>query len=244
MDRYIRQKQFQRFSPEFQSVASNSRILIAGAGATGTRTFEILLRCGIGSIDICDDDTVELHNLQRQHIYTELDVGRNKSDILCEWGRVVNSAISINGHRIRLDENDVSTLLKQKRCSAVIDCTDNFASRVMLSRAGLAHNVPVFLQGAAGAEGFVFAQIAGGACLSCFMNEQIIKGSEHNAATDGIFSPICGIVSSFTASLLLAYLNGTPIPSEYIQCNSYPPFSIKHYPIDRDSECSVCGNKK
>ena len=243
MDRYLRQKQFSGLTPSFQSILSNARFLIAGAGATGTHTFEMLLRCGAGHIDICDDDTVELHNLQRQFIYTELDIGRYKTDILPEWARVVNSGTAVTSHRQRLTETSVSALLEENRCAAIIDCTDNFSSRFMLSRAGLTYNIPVFFQGSAGAEGFVFAQIPGSACLACFMNEKTCKGKEHNAATDGIFSPVCGIASSLTVSLILAYINGTPLLQEYMTFNSYPPFTAQHIPVARDSRCTVCGQK-
>ena len=53
----------------------NSRILLFGVGGVGSYVFEALLRSGIGHIDIVDNDTVALSNINRQLIALHSTVG-------------------------------------------------------------------------------------------------------------------------------------------------------------------------
>ena len=48
-------------------------------GGLGCPIAQILVRAGIGSIDIIDHDVVDVSNLQRQILYTALDVGKSKA---------------------------------------------------------------------------------------------------------------------------------------------------------------------
>ena len=61
----------------------NTKVLLIGAGAIGSHVALAMVRKGIGSIDIFDDDTVELKNLTRQLFYKR-DVGKNKAQRLAK----------------------------------------------------------------------------------------------------------------------------------------------------------------
>lgn len=60
---------------------AESRVAVFGIGGVGGYTVEALVRSGIGKIDIIDDDTVSLTNLNRQIIATHSSVGRAKVDV-------------------------------------------------------------------------------------------------------------------------------------------------------------------
>lgn len=61
----------------------NSRVAVFGVGGVGGYTVEALVRSGIGAIDIIDNDTVSLSNINRQIIATLDTVGLLKVDV-CE----------------------------------------------------------------------------------------------------------------------------------------------------------------
>ena len=57
-------------------------ILIIGLGGVGGYTLETLVRAGIGSVIIVDNDTVDITNLNRQVISLHSNIGNKKVD---EW---------------------------------------------------------------------------------------------------------------------------------------------------------------
>ncbi|MDD6345542.1 MAG: tRNA threonylcarbamoyladenosine dehydratase [Oscillospiraceae bacterium] len=60
---------------------SESRVAVFGIGGVGGYVVEALVRSGIGSVDLIDNDTVSITNINRQ-IYALLDtVGQYKTDV-------------------------------------------------------------------------------------------------------------------------------------------------------------------
>ena len=58
-----------------------ARVAIFGIGGVGGHAMEALVRSGIGQIDLIDNDTVSLSNLNRQLIATQKTVGQRKVDV-------------------------------------------------------------------------------------------------------------------------------------------------------------------
>ncbi len=77
----------------------NSRVAVFGVGGVGGYVVEALARCGVGHIDIIDDDKVCLSNLNRQIIATEQTLGMHKTDAAEERIRSINPKISVTKHR-------------------------------------------------------------------------------------------------------------------------------------------------
>lgn len=70
-----------RHMPIIKPWEHNEKILIIGAGATGSRVFMALVEFGFTNIDVIDFDRVELHNLANQAFVTE-DIGKLKVEAL------------------------------------------------------------------------------------------------------------------------------------------------------------------
>ena len=62
----------------------NSYVAIFGLGGVGGYVGEALVRSGIGSFDLIDDDKICLTNLNRQIIVTFDTVGQYKTDVMKE----------------------------------------------------------------------------------------------------------------------------------------------------------------
>ena len=60
----------------------NSRVAVFGVGGVGGFTVEALARSGVGTIDIIDNATVSLTNINRQIIATHSTVGKLKVDVM------------------------------------------------------------------------------------------------------------------------------------------------------------------
>lgn len=59
-----------------------ARVIVYGVGGVGGFAVEALARVGVGTIDLVDNDTVCLTNINRQIIATHQSVGRYKTEVM------------------------------------------------------------------------------------------------------------------------------------------------------------------
>ena len=74
---------------------SQAKIAVFGIGGVGGTVAEALVRGGVGAIDLIDDDTVSLSNLNRQIIALHSTIGRDKVDVMKERLLDINPDLSI-----------------------------------------------------------------------------------------------------------------------------------------------------
>lgn len=77
----------------------NSRVAVFGVGGVGGYVCEALVRSGVGSFDLIDNDTVCLSNLNRQIIATRKTVGQYKVDVMKERMLDINPEVEIRTHK-------------------------------------------------------------------------------------------------------------------------------------------------
>ena len=65
-------------------VLQHARVIVFGVGGVGGFAVEALARAGVGTIDLVDNDTVCLTNINRQIIATHQTVGRYKTEVMAE----------------------------------------------------------------------------------------------------------------------------------------------------------------
>lgn len=87
------------FGKEAMERLQNSRVAVFGIGGVGGYTVEALVRSGVGTIDIIDDDKVCLTNINRQIYATRKTVGKYKVDVAEERCLEINPDVTINKHR-------------------------------------------------------------------------------------------------------------------------------------------------
>lgn len=75
-----------------------SRVAVFGVGGVGGYAVEALVRSGVGTIDIFDNDTVSVTNINRQIIATCDTVGRSKVDVCRERALSINPDVTVNAH--------------------------------------------------------------------------------------------------------------------------------------------------
>ena len=120
----------------------NARIAVFGIGGVGGYTVEALVRSGIGTIDIFDNDTVCLTNLNRQIIATRETIGKYKVDVMKERALSINPDITVNTHNCfympdNADEYDFSEY------DYVVDAIDTVTAKIELVMRAKAANVPI-----------------------------------------------------------------------------------------------------
>ncbi len=77
----------------------NARVAVFGVGGVGGYVVEALARSGVGILDIIDNDTVSVSNLNRQIIATQKTIGRYKVDVAKERILEINPDAVVHAHR-------------------------------------------------------------------------------------------------------------------------------------------------
>ncbi len=108
-----------------------SHIAIFGVGGVGSYTVEALARAGVGKIDLIDNDTFNITNINRQLYATHKTIGKYKVDIARERILDINPECVVTTHKMfYLPENSDSIDLS--KYDYVVDAIDTVAAKVEL----------------------------------------------------------------------------------------------------------------
>lgn len=134
-------RQVRAFGEAGQRLLRRLRIGVVGAGGTGSAVFEQLVRLGVGSIVLLDDDFVTERNLTRIHGATRADIGRAKVEVLARTAAEVGLGTEVVAHRAKVTDRQAFEALRG--CDVVFGCTDDNSGRAILSRLAYYYVVPV-----------------------------------------------------------------------------------------------------
>ena len=147
MGRYDRQLILPEVGEEGQQKIQKAKVLIVGVGGLGSPIAYYLCGAGIGTIGLLDDDVVSEHNLQRQVLYVENEVGRSKAECAAQRLRQLNSSIEYRVHNCRLTPENAREIIASY--DIVVDGCDNFATRYLMDDVCRAQGKP-YVYGAIG----------------------------------------------------------------------------------------------
>ncbi|MBB1150606.1 HesA/MoeB/ThiF family protein [Myroides sp. NP-2] len=131
--RYSRPMNITAVGVEGQLKIKEARVLVIGAGGLGSPILTYLAASGVGQLGVVDFDRVEIHNLHRQIVFTEGDIGQCKATIAAQRLSQLNPHICIRSHSQKLTEANVLQLVEHY--DYVVDGTDNFATRYLVNDA-------------------------------------------------------------------------------------------------------------
>ena len=119
-----------------------ARVAIFGLGGVGGYAAEALARAGVGQMDLIDDDTVSLTNLNRQLLATHSSIGKYKVDVAAERIRDIDPTIVIRTYRCfylpeTADQFDFS------QYDYVLDAIDTVTGKLALIAQAKAAGTPV-----------------------------------------------------------------------------------------------------
>lgn len=127
----------------------NARVAVFGVGGVGGYVVEALVRSGVGAIDIIDNDTVSLTNINRQIIATHKTIGKYKVDVMKERILEINPECKVVAYRcFYLPENKDEFDFSQY--SYVVDAVDTVAAKIQIVMEAKEKNVPIISSMGAG----------------------------------------------------------------------------------------------
>lgn len=127
----------------------NARVAVFGVGGVGGYVVEALARSGVGALDLIDNDTVNLSNINRQIIALHSTVGKFKVDVMKERIADINPDCKVNVHRcFFLPENKEEFDFTQY--TYVVDAVDTVAAKIQLVLQAKEAEVPIISSMGAG----------------------------------------------------------------------------------------------
>jgi molybdopterin/thiamine biosynthesis adenylyltransferase len=141
------------YTAEEQAVLLESAVTVIGVGGLGGAVSLLLTRVGVGCLRLCDGDSFEESNLNRQMTSNVHRLGANKA--LCTGRDLgnINPAAEISTFPLWATEENLPDLIGDSK--VVVDCLDNLTTRFLVEKTARAMGVP-FVHGAlAGQEGLV-----------------------------------------------------------------------------------------
>lgn len=239
--RYSRHILLPEIGIEGQQKLIDAHALIIGAGGLGSPAALYLASSGVGMITLCDNDTVDLTNLQRQILHRTSSIGKSKVSSATSTLEEINPEVNVIALNERIADARLLELVAQ--ADVVLDCSDNFATRYALNRACVQLNKPLVSGAAIRFSGqisvFDFRR-PDSPCYNCLYPEET-ESEEIRCSTMGVFAPLVGIIGSMQASeALKLLLDISPTLCGkllVLDALSMEPRVIK---LTRDSACPVC----
>ncbi len=239
--RYSRQIMLPKIGEAGQLRLTHSKVLIIGLGGLGNPTALYLAAAGVGSLLLIDGDTIEVSNLPRQILFNDDDIGLSKVAVAAQKIARNNPDIVVEEIDEMLDQSLADYYIPQ--VDVVIDCSDNFATRQLINRHCIEHQVPLIIASATGFDGqllMVDSNIENSACYHCLYPEQD-KEPAQNCQTLGILGPVLAIIAGMACLQAIKQLSGLPMQLNQLSLfdglsNQWQQFSFKKQP-----QCPVCG---
>lgn len=130
------------FGSETLEKLNNSRVAVFGVGGVGGYVCEALARSGVGALDIVDNDTVSISNINRQIIALNSTVGKNKVDVMKERLQDINTEIIVNSHNcFFLKENEIE--FEFEKFDYIVDAIDTVSGKLALAVIADKLNIPI-----------------------------------------------------------------------------------------------------
>ncbi len=240
---------------ECQERLASARIAVLGVGGLGGWAALNLACCGIGELLLLDFDRVELSNLNRQVLYSEVDIGRFKAEAAAERLAGFNSAMKIEPRVQRLD-SEAAITETIAGYDLVIDACDwpahdierwinsaCFASRIpfiaMSHFPPVARVGPLYVPGVTGC--FACQEISYRRAFPLYdiaVEQQRGKGSP--AATLG---PACSLIGGQVGLDIMHHLTGLARPSTLGVGHMFDlrTMAVDREPVVPEPSCPVCG---
>jgi molybdopterin/thiamine biosynthesis adenylyltransferase len=148
-------------------------VLQIGAGGLGSPFALYLTAAGINELTIIDNDILDISNLQRQILYNETHIGKDKSKSAKAILSKFNSDLEINSFKDYIDENSIKKYLKEIDYDFIVDCSDNFQTKFLVNKIAVENKLKCIIAG-----------------IKDFYGQIITINPRKSACYECVFSPI------------------------------------------------------
>ena len=238
LERYKRQLIIDGWGEEAQERLRRARVLVVGAGGLGCPAALSLALAGVGHIRICDGDTVEMSNLNRQFLYSEQRIGNKKVTSAQHGLCSVNSDVTVEPIFQEVNDSNVYDVVGDSE--VILDCLDNFPARRSLNLYSVEKGIPLIHGAIWGMEGrLVFLQPPKTPCLTC-----IFPRTSAEETTQPVLGAVSCTIGSLQALEAIKYLikQGRLLSGRMLVVDG-ATMQFQEFEVHKDPACPVCGPK-
>ncbi|MDP2167400.1 MAG: HesA/MoeB/ThiF family protein [Thermodesulfovibrionales bacterium] len=235
LKRYNRQMLMQGWGRETQERLKRSTVFIAGAGGLGSPVSIYLAVAGIGNIRICDFDSPDWSNLNRQILHNHNRIGTNKAVSAKQTLTEMNPDIKVTAFTEKITADNADSIAGD--ADIIVDCMDNFPTRFVLNETAIRKGIPLVFGSIWGMEGRLsFIKVPETPCLRCIYPE---------APPSEVFPVVGatpGVIGSLQALEVIKYLTGVGenLKGRLMVWNGVKT-EFKNYKAYKDPACPACG---
>lgn len=239
IERYARHLVLSEVGGPGQQRLKAARIGLIGVGGVGAPAALYLAGAGVGTLRLIDDDSVGLSNLQRQIAFATPDVGRPKIEAAADTLSALNPHVAIEPRAERLTSANAADLIAG--CDAVIDGTDDFATRFAVSAACTTAGIPL-VSGALGRWSGQVGVFHGRPCYRCMVPDA--PPDAETCSRVGVIGALAGVVGSMAAleAIKLIAGAGEPLSGRLLIYDGLTG-SARTAKVAADPECPDCGSR-
>ena len=201
IERFSRQLILKNIGAKGQKKILSSKILIVGIGGLGCPAAESLVRAGVGTIGLIDDDIVNLSNIHRQSLFNSKDIKKLKVNVAATKLREINPLTKIKTYNLRLNKNNIQNIIKNYEI--IIDGSDNFKTKFLINDYSIKYKKKLITGAISKFDGHIFTfdfKDRKTASLKSFYQEKEISDDILNCEFEGVIGTTASIVGAAQAN--------------------------------------------
>ncbi len=230
---FARQRCLPEIGDKGQALLKQARVLIVGIGGLGCPVAQYLAMAGVGTLGLCDFDTVDISNLHRQPLFTADDIGQLKVDVARR--KLLAHTITYPRRFETITEIDFDI---------IVDCCDDFATKLYMSDWAYRAKKTLIRASVYQWEGQIEVSDAqrGDPCLRCLWPTSEAASCVGNCREAGVIGPVPGMLGVMQALEVIKSIVGMPVlkSGETLMVN-LRDFSMQRILRDKNPQCSTCG---
>lgn len=220
-----------------------SRALIIGLGGLGSPAAMYLAASGIGELIICDNDNVDLTNLQRQTIHKTESIGTPKVQSATRELSKINPDVNIVSVQEYVNEKKLQKLITE--VDIVIDTSDNFTTRHAINQVCVIHKKPLISGAVIRFNGQITVfnlSKSNSPCYHCLF-PKCGDNEDMRCAVMGVLSPLAGVIGCIQATEAIKILLniGKTLNGRLILLDGLT-MEWRSVKLNKDPACSICSD--
>ena len=210
------------------------RVAVIGLGGLGGPAARCLAAAG-APLALFDGDRIEVHNLPRQTLFREQELGAPKASAAAGRLRALFPGVDVVAQDVRIEAANLGQL---EECPIWVDATDQLASKLFFSDQAVARHRTLIHGGAIRFGGQVLGVDPGhGPCLRCLVD---VGAEGETCQSAGILGPVVALLGAEMARMALRALKGQSIGGHFV---AYDALSarLRSGVLSRRDGCETCG---